>query len=371
MAVKLNVQYGHWTNDEGRQLSIQTPGLIVFNGAKQEVYVDGKIFGTSAASFQSVINRVQTLEEFREAMTVAEYAQAEWNDGATALTIFGISQGTEGTDNDGKIAKGATQSLVINLDGSYDEETNKIATQTTVDTAVKGLRAEILGTLNPEELEKTIDTIKEIQETLIGGSYSITDSEGNVIPTSKVVLTEETTIDETIYPAGTTLWTDGTTPVEDAVIYAKQEVDSEEVEYEEGYSNLTQNPDLNGLLNKIEANEQAIADINNASLVNVEENVENSFVTSSKSEDETPVYTIGVNYGSFKTGHGNVMDPESQAFTNGIATVEDVQRYIEERMTWVSYVSDMDSVVAEMTETPGETYSFKSDIQPNQSLTIK
>lgn len=74
-----------------------------------------------------------------------------------------------------------------------------------------------------------------------------------------------------------------------------------------------------------------------------------SYATESTTDDNgltTQAVTIGVTYGTFKTGHSDVMDESSTTYTNGISTVEDVQRYIEERLTWSEYSADTDELVA-------------------------
>lgn len=122
--------------------------------------------------------------------------------------------------------------------------------------------------------------------------------------------------------------------------------------YEEGYSDLEQVAPINSLV----AN------------VGVEENKDNKFVIANR--DEANV-TIGVKYGTFKTDHGNVMDETSTAFVDGIATVADVQKYIEERMTWVSYEVSADSVASSINGTPGDTVTIENSSNMPESLIIK
>ena len=73
MATKIQFKYGQFEQAQGRQMSIETPGLVVFNGRFQEIYVDGQTFGFSEAGLQELLRRVDTLEEFREAMRVAQH----------------------------------------------------------------------------------------------------------------------------------------------------------------------------------------------------------------------------------------------------------------------------------------------------------
>ena len=357
MATKLQFKYGQFLQEQGRQMSIDNPGLVVFNGKYQEIYVDGKTFGMSDESVQELLNRVSTLEAFREAMRVEAYAQAqivvdsEHNSSELLIANIGQGRGEEG-ENDGKIFTNGNFS--VKLDGVYSESgvLNPIATKSTVDTAVDNLRAEILGTIDPEELEKTLDTIKEIQDLLLNGSYTIEhtyeDPETHetitkTIPTERVVTTDPDTGEIVSIQ-----YTDG--DEEHPTVYATEDPTTGDITYEEGYDNVKQVAPIDNL----------VAD------VSVNENKPNNFVTTTREDANV---TIGVNYGTFKTGHGNVMDETSTAYVNGIATVEDVQKYIEERLTWVSYEVDAQEV-ANNINNQGENVTIGSNSEVPESLII-
>ena len=358
MATKLQFKYGQFAQENGRQMSIDNPGLVVFNGKFQEIYVDGKTFGMSDESVQELLNRVSTLEQFREALRVEAYAQAqivvdsEHNSSELLIANIGQGRGDEGA-NDGKIF--TTDNFRVKIDGVYSDNgvINPIATKTTVDTAVDNLRAEILGTIDPEELEKTLDTIKEIQDLLLNGSYTIKHDTGEVdpethepiketLPTERVVTTDEHGEIVSIQ------YTDG--DEENPTVYATENPLSHEITYTEGYSNLEQVAPIDSLV----AN------------VSVSENKNKSFVITSRDEADV---TIGVNYGTFKTGHGNVMDETSTAFIDGIATVDDVQKYIEERFTWVSYEVDAQEVANDV-NSQGENVVIGNNSNVPESLII-
>lgn len=358
MATKLQFKYGQFLQEQGRQMSIDNPGLVVFNGKYQEIYVDGKTFGMSDESVQALIARVSTLEEFREAMRVEAYAQAqivvdsEHNSSELLIANIGQGRGEEG-ENDGKIFTNGNFS--VKLDGVYSESgvLNPIATKSTVDTAVDNLRAEILGTIDPEELEKTLDTIKEIQDLLLNGSYTIEhtyeDPETHetitkTIPTERVVTTDPDTGEIVSIQ-----YTDG--DEEHPTVYATEDPTTGEITYEEGYDNIKQVAPIDNL----------VAD------VSVNENKPNDFVTTTREDANV---TIGVNYGTFKTGHGNVMDETSTAYVDGIATVEDVQKYIEERLTWVSYEVDAQEVANAINDNPSENITIGSNSEVPESLII-
>lgn len=360
MATKIQFKYGQFNQAEGRQMSIDNPGLVVFNGKFQEIYVDGKTFGLSNASVQELFERVDTLEGFRELMRVNAYEQAsiavDAEHGTSELLIANIGQG-EGNEgeNDGKIY--TSGNFAIKLDGVYSDSgvLNPIATKSTVDTAVDNLRAEILGTIDPEELEKTLDTIKEIQDLLLNGSYTIKHDTGEIdpethepiketLPTKRVVTTDPEDPEQII----SIQYTDGDD--ENPTVYATEDPTTGEITYEQGYSDLEQVAPIDSLV----AN------------VAVSENKDKHFVVANR--DEANV-TIGVGYGTFKTGHGNVMDATSTAFVDGIATVADVQNYIEERLSWISYEVDTQAV-ADSVNSQGDNVTIGSNSEVPDSLII-
>lgn len=363
MATKLQFKYGQFAQENGRQMSIDNPGLVVFNGKFQEIYVDGKTFGMSDESVQALLNRVTTLEQFREAMRVAVYQQAQiavhieqGQPSYSELLIANIGQGQgEEGKNDGKIY--TTDNFSVKLDGVYSDGDvkNYIATQNTVNTAVDNLKAEILGTIDPEELEKTLDTIKEIQDLLLNGSYTIKHDTGEIdpktgesiketLPTARVVTTDPGTGEIVSIQ-----YTDG--DEENPTVYATEDPTTSEITYEQGYSDLEHVAPIDSL----------VADIA------VEENKNKNFVITNRDDANVK---IGVNYGTFKTGHGNVMDETSTAYVDGIATVEDVQKYIEERLTWVSYEVDAQDVANAINDNPSENITIGNNSNVPDSLII-
>lgn len=364
MATKIQFKYGQFSHDAGLGLSVETPGLVVFNGKLQEIYVDGQTFGMSDASVQELLNRVTTLEQFREAMRVTEHAQAEitidTDNHSSKLLIahIGQGQGNEG-ENDGKIY--STQNFAVKIDGEYNDgeedasKINPLATKWTVTEAVDKLREEILGTIDPEELEKTLDTIKEIQDVLLNGAYTIehvtTDPDTgeqkiDILHTEKIITKDPDTGDVTSIE-----YTNGEEEP-DKVVYATEDPETGEVTYTPDYQNLKQTAPIENLVASVE----------------VKENKENQFVEATREDANV---TIGVKYGTFKTGHGNVMDETSTAFVDGIATVADVQKYIEERMTWVSYEVSANSVASSINGTPGDTVTIGNSSNMPESLIIK
>ena len=81
-----------------------------------------------------------------QGLDVPGYAQAEMSGDGTTLTIKGIQE------VDGKIGIPNSDNLNLNItiDGGYNKETNKIATQDTVTNAITGLNAETVQAVTKE-----------------------------------------------------------------------------------------------------------------------------------------------------------------------------------------------------------------------------
>lgn len=137
---------------------------------------------------------------------------------------------------------------------------------------------------------------------------------------------------------------------EGKVVYATKDPETGEITYTQDYQNLKQTAPIENLVANIA----------------VEENKANNFVTTTREDADV---TIGVKYGTFKTGHGNVMDETSTAFVDGVATVADVQKYIEERLTWVSYEVSSQSV-AENINNQGDNVTIGNNSNVPDSLII-
>ena len=361
MATKFQCKYGQYTQQQGLAFSIATPGLVVFSGKTGEIYLDGKTFSPSQIGYEELLVKVQQILSLYNNMTVpvADQASITTDNGTSNLLIANIGQGQETvidgeTFNDGKIY--TTSNFAVKIAGEYNDGTqgdrNFLATEETVKTAVDNLRTEILGTIDPEELEKTLDTIKEIQEALLNGSYTIDHitqadpKEVETIHTEKVPVYNASTGDLEGYE-----YTNGEEG-DNKEVYATEDLNGD-VTYTEGYENLKQVAPIDSLVANIA----------------IDENKPENFVATTR--DDANV-TIGVKYGTFKTGHGNVMDPTSTAYVNGIATVEDVQNYIEERMSWLSYETDAEDVANDINNNvqDGGTLNVPNDTQLNNPLLI-
>lgn len=221
--------------------------------------------------------------------------------------------------------------------------------------------------LGGEGLDKTLDTIKEIQDELLksvkhfvkysGGS----DSDFEIVEVSRVSNGN------------------GYDYVDSDENVVATEDENGNVTYEEGYSDLENKNIIDILIERINDNKEEINNLKSKNFVTditVDENKNNEFVksTSESTTDESGVttkhFTIGVQYGTFKTGHGNVMNPNSEAYVDGIATVSGVQNYMEERMCWDEFVSDAESVVSDINNNDEEVYTVPDNVELDENIVI-
>lgn len=220
--------------------------------------------------------------------------------------------------------------------------------------------AKILGS---EGLEKTLDTIKEIQDELLKNiNYTVAHDLGNSEVEYVSVIREE-------YEGG-----EDTAAVyrdEELNVVATEDKDGNIV-YEEGYGELERENVIDALMEKINENKNQINILKSKGFVANISSDESGLVTTEVEEttDEDGVdsknYTIGVKVGNFKTGRGDVLNPESAAYTDGIATVKDVQDYIEERMVWDEFVSSADDIADDINNTSDSDSDY--DIQNDAEL---
>ena len=369
-STQFKMRYGQYSSEVAKQLSLDYLGTVVYSGLTREIWVDGKCI---AANYQgtvedltemigslsnlkttdksSLVNAINTLVDKINDMGDSDFEIAEVSndgEGDSSLTIFGVKQ------TEGKVEHDATKDVTLKIEGEYADD-NPLVTKLYVDERIDTI-------LGGEDLDKTLDTIKEIQEELLKDvKYFVTyteDSEPTVIEVTKVV-DEET---------GAVTYVD-----ENDNVVASEDGDA--IVYEEGYSNLETESTIDTLL---EANEK-VNNLNNKGLVAniaVSENKNKSFVTKSEEivTDEfgatTKSVTIDVDYGTFKTGHGDVFDKESTAFVDGVATVKDVQNYVEERFCWDEFVSNANTVVDAINNSSEETYNVPNSVELDENIVI-
>jgi len=233
--------------------------------------------------------------------------------------------------------------------------------------SVEDLRAyvdeQIAKILGSEGLEKTLDTIKEIQDELLKNiNYTVAHDLGNSEVEYVSVIREEYEGSEDV----AAVYRD-----EELNVVATEDKDGNIV-YEEGYGELERENVIDALMEKINENKNQIDILKSKGFVANISSDESGLVTTEVEEttDEDGVdsknYTIGVKVGNFKTGRGDVLNPESTAYTNGIATVKDVQDYIEERMVWDEFVSSADDIADAINNTSDSDSDY--DIQNDAEL---
>lgn len=387
--IKYKMRYGQYESSVAKQLSIDYLGTVVYSGKTREIWVDGKCI---AANYQGSVdelkqaigelsnlkttdksNLVNAINELvdridnlnNDSLKTAEISTDEEN-GVSSLTIFGKKQ-TEGLVEDD-----STKDFSVNIEGVYGED-NPLVTKVYVDNNIKDTKdyvdEQINKVLGGENLEATLDTIKEIQDELLANvKYVVTyketeDSEG-----------EDVLVERKENEDGTVTYVD-----ENGNVVATETEDG--ITYEEGYSNLDRENIVETLMTNITENKENIENLESKKLVskiNVSENASKEFVTTSSEEttDEfgatTQTITIGVNYGTFKTGRGNVLDADSTAFVDGIATVKGVQEYIEERLSWDEFVSSADEVVSGINNVEdGGSYAIPNSSELDENIVIK
>jgi len=309
-STQYKMRYGQYTSEQAQALSQEHLGTVVFSGKMSQIWIDGKLIAAAdAASFEEI------------------------------KAIIGTLNALNTTDKDSIV--GAINEVLERV-GTVEEE----------------LEDKIAAILGGEELNKTLDTIKEIQDELLNNTtYYVTkttDSESVEIPVKRVV-------DEN----GTAKYYD-----EDDNLVATEvnEAESEDgIEYEEGYSDLVKNNIIETLVDSIADNNRRIIAIEEKGLV-AGVDTEDEFLTVGETEETdgeltTKNITIGVKYGTFKTGRGNVLNPNSTAYTNGVATVEGVQNYVEERIVWDEFIQNPQDVADDITNSTDPEYDVPTDTE--------
>lgn len=309
-STQYKMRYGQYNSEQAQNLSVEHLGTVVFSGRTKQIWIDGKLIAdVGEASFEEIRAIIGTLN---------------------SLTT---------TD----------KSSIVN---AINEVVERIGT-------VEGeLEDKIAAILGGDELNKTLDTIKEIQDELLNNTtYYVTkttESESVEIPVKRVV-------DEN----GTAKYYD---EADNLVATEVNEGESEDgLEYEDGYSDLVKNNIIESLVNSIAENNRRITAIEEKGLVSGVD-TEDEFLTVGETDETdgeltTKNITIGVKYGTFKTGRGDVLNPNSTAYTNGVATVEGVQNYVEERIVWDEFIQNPDEVADNITNSAEPEYDIPTDTE--------
>ena len=145
-----------------------------FGGATDWEYLTNDTDAINAA----IDAKIQELDAggFKQAkITINEPLGGE---NSSTLTISGIKE-----DN-GKIEQDDTKNFEVAIDGTYNESTNKIATESTVTNAIKGLKVEnpiqaVTKTTNGVNTVLTFKGIKEADGVILQGTGNETFTVGN------------------------------------------------------------------------------------------------------------------------------------------------------------------------------------------------
>lgn len=139
------------------------------------------------------------------ALDVNGYAQAEITNVASSnistLSIKGIKE------VDGKIEIDGTKNLDIKIDGDYNKDTNKIATQSTVTNAIKDLDVDTINTVEQTSVtggtQLTFKGVKEVDGKIAQGdstnnSFTVTVGDGKLSIGGTEVFSANTTTNKNI-----------------------------------------------------------------------------------------------------------------------------------------------------------------------------
>lgn len=141
-----------------------------------DVAIDGEYNATS-----NKIATQSTVSDIVKGLDVDDYAQATIDTataGQTSITIKGIKE------VDGKIgASASAQDTTIVADGTYNESTNKLATQSTVTNAINGLDASITSNNDAVATVQVVETDGKITDVVVtnvsaGVTYTASEQAG-------------------------------------------------------------------------------------------------------------------------------------------------------------------------------------------------
>lgn len=158
----------------GSYLSSDNSNVIDIDSAKiDSTYITGQTVntGTNLATVATVTAAIGTLDVTGYAQGSIAPASGD-NPTASVITIKGIQE------TDGKISNDSTNDVTINVDGVYNASTNKIATQTTVSSAIDTFKSTLatsadvpVATMTDEGTELTITgSIKETNGVISDGT---------------------------------------------------------------------------------------------------------------------------------------------------------------------------------------------------------
>lgn len=342
MSTKLQFKYGQYTPEQA--LALATGGVIVFSGITKQIYLDGQAYGGNAAIIDAKIGELTDLKTTEKSNLVAAINEVydDIYDRALGMRYNGpTSDGTLSLNTEtGDIRPGDmyTATAEFTVSGTTVEPGDMIiyngATTTSVVTATSD---------NSVILERETDDMVTAANNLTANMFVFGDTakgvktthtvEGNPLAISLDAEAESSTT--TINSESTNNQIPTSLNVYDAIRTLSVNVVNGD------YQDQT----TPGTWSKVTEN------VSGGVRVTTVENV----------------------IGAFKTGQVDVHDPQSPNYTNGLATVEDVQKYIEERMTWKEYetitANQLESSLSAIGE--GGSYTMPSNVTSDSPLYIQ
>jgi hypothetical protein len=169
----------HLTQESTVNTVTYKPGLY-FGGELNWEYLTND---TDVANIQSMINNAIN------GLDVTGYAQGgittTANSGASTITIKGIQE------VDGKISNDSNSDTTISVDGEYNASTNKLATQSTVTTAIDALDGShdvvTIGAYSPQDGENATQKIEFFDATQTNGVISTNGTVSETLYLSQAV----------------------------------------------------------------------------------------------------------------------------------------------------------------------------------------
>lgn len=342
MGTKLQFKYGQYTAEQA--LALATGGVIVFSGITKQVYLDGQAYGGNAAIIDAKIGELSNLKTNEKENLVAainevyddvyERALGMRYNGATADGTLTINTET------GDIRPGDmyTVTAEFSVSGTVVEPGDMI-----IYNGAKTTSPVVATSENSVILERETDDMVTAADNLTANVFVFGD-------TAKGVKTTQTVEGNPLTISLDAESTSGTTTI----------------------SSSSNNHQLPTSLNVYDAIRTLSVNVVNGDYQS--QSIPGTWqkVTETVSGGVRVVKAENV-IGTFKTGQVDVHNPQSPNYVNGIATVEDVQNYIEERFTWKEYETITSAQLENSLSTleAGGTYNMPSNVTTNSPFYVK
>lgn len=342
MGTKLQFKYGQYTAEQA--LAMATGGIIVFSGITKQIYLDGQAYGGNAAEIAAEIGLLSELKTNEKNNLVAainevyddvyERALGMRYNGATADGTLSLNTDT------GDIRPGDMYTVTdeFSVSGTTVEPGDMI-----IYNGAKTTSPVTATSSNSVILERETDNMVTAADNLTANMFVFGDTAKGVKTTQTVEGNPLTISLDAEAESGTTTISASST---------NNQIPTSLNVYD-AIRTLSVNT-VNG-----DYQSQAVP----GTWQKVTENISGG----------VRVTTVENVIGAFKTGQVDVHDPQSPNYTNGLATVEDVQKYIEERMTWKEYetitASQLESSLSSIEQ--GGSYTMPSNVTSDSPLYIQ